>query len=212
MVHRVGLTLSVIAALAVVAGCGPSRGMSGPGSDSAPVKPGASPAPSVAPGPSVSMSPALALPTPWVSRTASPAQQAAAVAALAAYRGMWADLATIGQSEQGWKDPELGEYMTDKPLVDWSQTLANYAKLGQVSSGAPLIDPRVVKVDASSKPTQVEIADCFDSTKWITVSATTHRPVDSSPGVRERTEALLNLDTDGYWKATEQVFGKPGSC
>jgi hypothetical protein len=210
MARRVVGVLSGLAAVGLLAGCGASG--AGTSSDSTSVAPGLSPSPSAGMTPSASASGGMALPVPWTSQTGSPAQQAAAVSALAAYRGMWADLATIGQSLDGWKNPELGAHLDDKPLIEWSQQFADSAKLGEVSTGAPLIDPRVVRVDTGPTPGKVEIADCFDNSTWPMVYAATHKPVDSKPGTRERTEALVTLGTDGYWRVTQQVFGNPGSC
>lgn len=206
-IRAVGV-LSGLAVVGLLAGCGASGARTS--SDSSSVVPGVSPSPST--NPSASASGGTALPIPWTSQTGSPAQQAAAVAALAAYRVMWADLATIGQSLDGWKNPGLGAHLDDKPLIQWSQQFANYAKLGEVIIGAPITDPRVVRVDTGPAPAKVEIADCFDNTKWPVVYAATHKPVDNKPGTRERTEALVILGTDGYWRVTRQVFGDPGSC
>lgn len=152
------------------------------------------------------------MPSPWASQNAGPAQQAAASEALAAYRGMWSDLATLGQTLDGYKNPRLATHMLYAPLSQWSQELADNAKLGEVTSGAPGIDPEVVKVGTGAKPTQVEIADCFDNSGWIVLNAKSRKPTDDKPGVRERSEALVTLDTDGYWKVTQQVFAQAGSC
>ncbi|MFD0328308.1 hypothetical protein ACFQZC_08850 [Streptacidiphilus monticola] len=75
---------------------------------------------------------------PWTSATGTAAQQAAAVAALRAYRGMWADLAKYSQSLDGWKNPELGAHMINQALIDWVKQLQGYSARGVVSSGAPV--------------------------------------------------------------------------
>ncbi|MEY9963390.1 hypothetical protein ABIA33_001423 [Streptacidiphilus sp. MAP12-16] len=208
--RRLGVALGVLLVLVGVVGCSGTGNGARPGSvDGVSRSTSASPSPS----PSVSMSAGLALPVPWASQSGTAAQQTAAVEALAAYRGMWTDLERLGRTPMtGFKDPTLATHMLYQPLHDWSQTLADEAKRGEVSTGEAVIDPRVVKVDTSPRPTQVEIADCFDNTRWPVVDARTLKPVDNTPGTRRRTEALATLDIDGYWKVTQQVFGEAGSC
>ncbi|WP_370063124.1 hypothetical protein [Streptacidiphilus sp. MAP5-3] len=168
--------------------------------------------PAAASSPTKAASADSALPSPWASQSGSPAQQAAAADALAAYRGMWSDLAALGQTPDGYKNPKLATHMLYAPLSQWSQELADNAKLDEITTGAPSIDPEVVKVGAGAKPTQVEIADCFDNSSWPVVNAKTRKPTDNKPAVRERSEAMVTLDTDGYWKVTQQVFAQAGSC
>ncbi|WP_152628042.1 hypothetical protein [Streptacidiphilus neutrinimicus] len=155
---------------------------------------------------------ASVLPAPWASSQGTPAQQAAAQAALAAYQGMWSDLARLGGTSD-WRNPELGRYMTGDVLSNWSSSFALNKRQGLVLLGTPVSTPRVFSVAPSDHPNTVEIADCVDMRNWLQYGASTHRLADSVPGGRHWSEAAVTFDPRWQrWLVSQQLLGKKGSC
>jgi hypothetical protein len=208
--RRAGIA-AVVLALAV-AGCSSSARQAG-GDAASSTKPAAtlSSAPSVSAS-STARSLGAALPAPWDAQAGTPAQRAAAAAAMAVYQGMWRDLAQLGRTA-AYSDPRMAEYMIDQPLTDWTKQFAKDKHNGVVALGQPQLAPRVVSVTPADHPTRVEIADCFDNSHWLQYYSATGKLVDNKPGGRFRTEAAVTLDPRRRgWVVSQQIFGLMGSC
>ena len=193
--------------MTAIAGCGAAT-PSTSGGDSATGHPRASASPSARPDPS----PSSVLPTPWASASGTAAQQAAAVAALTAYNGMWQDLTALGATSD-YKNPRMAAHMVAQPLTEWMQQFADNARQGVVDIGRPAWHPEVVSVTPPTQPTRVEIADCIDDSNWTQVYESSGEKVNGAAGERFRSEALVRfVPLTNSWMVTQEIFGKAGTC
>jgi len=193
--------------MTAVAGCGGST-PSASGSDTATGHPRVSASASAQPSPS----PVSVLPTPWASASGTAAQRDAAVAALAAYNGMWQDLTALGATSD-YKNPRMAAHMVAQPLTDWMQQFADNARQGVVDIGRPAWNPEVVSVTPLAQPTRVEVADCIDDSNWTQVYKSSGKQVSGAAGERFRSEAVISfVPLTNSWMVTQEIFGKAGTC
>ncbi|MEU6496841.1 hypothetical protein ABZ890_41810 [Streptomyces sp. NPDC046984] len=61
-------------------------------------------------------------------------------------------------------------------MADIESDLSVMRKAGQVTTGEPAINPKVVKVTAGKLPTAT-IADCVDITHWTLIDKASKKPV-----------------------------------
>ncbi|MFF0094587.1 hypothetical protein ACFYSF_32155 [Streptomyces canus] len=97
----------------------------------------------------------------------SPSSTAGAedAAVIAAYTSSW-DAQTAAYSKASSSGTDLKKNTTFKALADIERDLTAMRKAGQVTTGKPVIDPKVVKVTDAKVPTAT-VADCVDTTNWI---------------------------------------------
>ena len=167
-------------------------------------------------GTASSPSPGTTQPGAQATSTAAPTtaqapSDAAKQAALAAYRGMWADYATAATTSD-WQSPKLGQHATGTALSTISRGLYADHYNGLVSRGAPVLRPIVSSVDPPNNPTKVMITDCGDSTHWLQYRADNGQLADNKPGGHRLINATVQKQTDGSWKVTDFGVHDLGSC
>ncbi|MFJ8787001.1 hypothetical protein [Streptomyces sp. NPDC102476] len=107
----------------------------------------------------------------------SPSSTAGAedAAVIAAYTSSW-DAQTAAYSKASSSGTDLKKNTTLKALADIESDLAAMRKVGQVTTGKPVIDPKVVKVTDAKVPTAT-VADCVDTTNWILIDKASKKKV-----------------------------------
>lgn len=141
--------------------------------------------------------------------TLSPAEQADAGAALAAYRQAWADMAAV-QDEGNYKDPRLEKHLTGNLLLTVSEALYASEQAGIASRGAPVLSPRVAAVHANASPPTVIIDDCIDprpSVQYYKATGKIYGTAATSDIADTATMTLVN----GTWmmSANDEEYGTP---
>lgn len=140
----------------------------------------------------------------------SPAD-AARQGAITAYLGMWEDMATAGETSN-WQDPRLGLHATATALTNITRGLYADKANGLVSKGRPKNSPQASSMEPLSAPTKVIIEDCGDSTAWLHYRADTGKPADDSPGGRRQINAVVEKQSDGFWRVTDFGVHEVGTC
>jgi hypothetical protein len=107
----------------------------------------------------------------------SPSSTAGAedAAVIAAYTSSW-DAQTEAYSKASSSGTDLKKNTTFKALADIERDLTAMRKAGQVTTGKPVIDPKVVKVTDAKVPTAT-VADCVDTTNWILIDKASKKKV-----------------------------------
>ena len=140
------------------------------------------------------------------SRTSS---STAAVNALSAYRGMWADMVVAARTAD-YQDPILPQHASGAALSTLVQGLYSYRQQGLVIMGTPVTHPTVTSLTPSADPTQANVSDCFDDTHWLAYK-TTGGLENNVPGGHRQVTAVVT-DIVGTWKVTVLDTGAEGSC
>jgi hypothetical protein len=129
--------------------------------------------------------------------------------ALAAYRGMWADMVSAARTAD-YQDPVLADHATGAALSTLVQGLYSYRQQGLVIMGAPATHPTVTSVTPATDPIQVNVSDCFNDTHWLAYKATGGLENNVPGGHRQVTAVVTN--SDGTWKVAQLDTGAEGSC
>jgi len=129
--------------------------------------------------------------------------------ALAAYRGMWADMVSAARTAD-YQDPVLADHATGVALSTLVQGLYSYRQQGLVIMGKPVTHPTVTSLTPAAEPTQANVSDCFDDTHWLAYKATGGL-ANNVPGGHRKISAVVT-DIDGTWKVTQLDTGAEGSC
>lgn len=180
----------VVAGIALMAGL--LSGCSGGGRESA--------APSTA---GSSASSAIVSPTPT-------AEAEARSDALAAYRGMWADMASAATTSDN-KSPLLARHATGAALAQIVESLYSDKKSGLISRGAPSLNPQVASLDIGKQPANVVISDCGDDSKWLKYRKSTGKLQNKQVGGRHRIHANV-YGLNGSWKVVSFQLEDVGTC
>ncbi|MGW3038143.1 hypothetical protein ACWDCB_44035 [Streptomyces sp. NPDC001178] len=109
------------------------------------------------------------------SSSPSATADAEGAAVIAAYTSSW-DAQTLAYSKASSAGTDLKKNTTFKALADIEKDLAVMRKAGQVTTGKPAINPKVVKVTDAKIPTAT-VADCVDTTHWILTDKASKKPV-----------------------------------
>lgn len=158
------LTLFVVVALVVVAGCSKDR----------------------EPQPAPTGAPSSAPVTPDRSAQAERA-------ALDAYTGMWMAMAKAAETSNP-DDPELRRYATGDALALVVGSLANDKSRGVVTKGRPTLNPTVTAVTPENAPVEASIKDCGDSTNWLKYKANGEMADKTPGGRRQITAKVKAVD------------------
>lgn len=147
------------------------------------------------------------------ARSAAPTAPADAArrAAIAAYLGMWQDMAAAGRTSD-WKSPLLAHHATGDALSTISRGLYADHLNGLVSKGAPKDHPTATSAVPTDSPTTVMISDCGDSTHWLKYRKDTGKLADADPGGRQAITAEVKRQPGGTWKVTRFAVEAVGSC
>ncbi len=150
-----------------------------------------------------------------VPTTASPSPTSAADTArqqaIAAYLGMWQDMAAAATTSD-WQSPQLAQHATGAALQVISGSLYTDHRNGFVTKGAPENNPTVSSADPPDDPTTVLISDCGDSTNWLKYRADNGQPVGGEPGGRRSITAEVKKQPDGVWRVTRFAVQAVGTC
>ncbi|GAA5079156.1 hypothetical protein GCM10023336_71290 [Streptomyces similanensis] len=109
--------------------------------------------------------------SPSASAGASPASENAAVLSASSW-----DAQTAAYSKASSAGTSLKSTTTLRALFDIEHDLAVMRKAGEVTTGKPVIHPRVVKVTNVKIPTAT-ITDCVDTTHWTLIDKTSKKKV-----------------------------------
>ncbi len=109
--------------------------------------------------------------------SASPSSTAEAedAAVIAAYTSSW-DAKTEAYQKASSAGTDVKKYTTFKALADIERNLSAMKKAGQVTTGKPVIHPKVVNVTDTEIP-KATVADCVDTTSWTLIDNTTKKKV-----------------------------------
>jgi hypothetical protein len=129
--------------------------------------------------------------------------------ALAAYRGMWAEMVVAARTAD-YQDPILAQHASGAALSTLVQGLYSYRQQGLVIMGTPVTHPTVTSLTPSADPTQANVSDCFDDTHWLAYK-TTGGLENNVPGGHRQVTAVVS-DIGGTWKVTQLDTGAEGSC
>ncbi|SER92103.1 hypothetical protein [Actinokineospora terrae] len=140
-----------------------------------------------------------------------PLAEQAKEAALAAYRGMWADFVEAGHTSD-WQSVKLGVHATGVALTNLSRGLYADHYNGLVTKGEPVLSPTVSSVEPATEPKKIIVSDCGDSTNWLKYRADTGELADKEPGGRHAINAIAEKQSDGSWKISDYGVHEVGTC
>lgn len=110
-----------------------------------------------------------------VSPAPSSTVDAVDAAVLAAYTSSW-DAQTEAYSKASSAGTDLKKNTTLRALFDIEHDLEVMRKAGQVTTGKPVIHPKVVKVTNTKIPTAT-VTDCIDTTHWTLIDKASKKKV-----------------------------------
>ena len=96
-------------------------------------------------------------------------------AVIAAYTSSW-DAQTAAYSKASSAGTDLKQTTTLRAMFDIEHDLSVMHKAGQVTTGKPVITPKVVKVTDGKIP-KATLTDCVDTTHWILIDKASKKPV-----------------------------------
>lgn len=96
-------------------------------------------------------------------------------AVIAAYTNSW-DAKAKAYSQASSKGTDVNKYTTFQALADIERSLSAMRKAGQVTTGKPAINPKVVEV-VDAKIPKATVADCVDTTNWTLIDKASKKPV-----------------------------------
>jgi hypothetical protein len=155
--------------------------------------------------------PSSAPTTERATPTPSTAVDGARQESLAAYRGMWLDMAQAARTSN-WRATYLADHATGDALTAITGSLYADHRNGLVTRGEPVLEPTVSSLDPPNDPTTVMIDDCGDSTNWLKYKENTDQLADDEPGGRQAIIAEVKRQTDGSWQVTRFAVESVGSC
>lgn len=143
--------------------------------------------------------------------TSAPSTADRGAAAVAAYRGMWADFAKAGKTSD-WQSSSLGQHATGVALTNLSRALYADHLNGFVTRGEPRLDPHVQSVEpAAGDPAKVIVVDCADSTEALKYHTKGGQAVGGGGG-RSRITGIVDRQVNGSWKVSDYAVEGLGSC
>ncbi|MFD5425525.1 hypothetical protein [Streptomyces sp. NPDC127084] len=144
-------------------------------------------------------------PKPIVQRaTGAPTAVATAdaeeAAVIAAYTHSW-EAQTEAYSKASSAGTDLRKSTTFKALAGIERDLSAMQKAGQVTTGQPAIDPKVVTVTDAKIP-KATVSDCVDTTRWALIDKASKKKV---PLPTERLIKYVSTATLEKWGTTWMV-------
>jgi hypothetical protein len=131
--------------------------------------------------------------------------------AVAAYLGMWSDMAEAAVTSD-WQSPKLASNATADALSRISRGLYADHYNGLVTKGKPVNHPTVESVEPAAAPTTVDIVDCGDDSRWLKYRADTGQQADDGPSGRRHIDAKVKKAVDGSWKVADFAIQDVGTC
>ncbi|MFI5560766.1 hypothetical protein ACIA2T_15940 [Amycolatopsis japonica] len=144
------------------------------------------------------------------SRVDSPAD-AAKQKAIAAYLGMWEDVAAVA-IRSDWRSPRLADHATGDALSVLSRQMYADHYNGLVTKGKPVNVPVVQSAEPKDTPKTVMIRDCSDASNWLKYRVDNGQPADNEPGGKHLINAEVKLAVDGSWRVARFAVEGNGTC
>lgn len=139
-------------------------------------------------------SPKPSSPAAATSPSAGSTVTAEDAAVLVAYTRSW-DAKTEAYQRASSAGTDVRKYTTFKALADIERNLSAMKKAGQVTTGKPVIHPKVVKVADANIP-KATVTDCVDTTHWTLINKAKKKPV---PLPTERLVKYVSTATLEKW-------------
>lgn len=131
--------------------------------------------------------------------------------AVAAYEGMWDDMAKAGETAN-WQDPALATHATDSALGILVKILKMDAQEGAIlKGGPPTLSPTITSMEPSTSPTVVTLTDCVKAPNWLMYRKSTGALWDDKPSGNRATTAEV-VESQGVWKVVTFSSDNLGSC
>lgn len=163
---------------------------------------------STPPGDPTSPPPTPSAPSPSPQDAATRAE----LAALEAYRGMWAAFDQAGRAPQANPDDQrLAQYATGDALRVLVNGLASMRDDGLVADGDVVLSPVVIELSPTTAPTEARIEDCADTSNSSLIRAD-GSPHEDEPGGRRTVTAVVEDTGGGIWKVTNFAVRQVGTC
>jgi hypothetical protein len=122
---------------------------------------------------------------------------------------MWADMVSAAATTD-YQDPILAEHASGTALSTLVQGLYSDRQQGIVIMGKPITHATIISLTPAADPTQANVSDCFDDSRWLAYKATGGL-ANNVPGGHRQVSAVVS-DIAGTWKVTELATGAEGSC
>jgi hypothetical protein len=154
-----------------------------------------------------------AAPSLTAPSTTSASQDPAATgrSALDAYRSMWnAYLKAVQVPDP--TSPELARYATGDALTTLTKGLQSLKDQGLKGTGEIGVSPKITAFSPAGAPTDIDIADCLDTTQSHIVRASPGSPYNDTPGGHRRVQASVQRQSDGSWKVSGFGVQAVGTC
>ncbi|WP_459754500.1 hypothetical protein [Streptomyces sennicomposti] len=150
-------------------------------------------------------------PTP-TSVSPSPSSTAGAedAAVIAAYTSSW-DAQTAAYAKASSAGTDLKKNTTLRALFDIESDLSAMRKAGQVTTGKPVINPKVVKVTGGKIP-KATLTDCVDTTHWILIDKASKEPVPLPTTRLTKYVSTANLEKWGKTWMVTKLTAQDQSC
>jgi hypothetical protein len=155
-------------------------------------------------------------PKPSRTQTASPSSSPSSTAesedaaVIAAYTSSW-DAQTAAYSKASSAGTDLKKNTTLRALFDIESDLTAMRKAGQVTTGKPVINPKVVKVTDGKIP-KATLTDCVDTTNWILIDKASKKPVPLPTTRLTKYVSTANLEKWGKTWMVTKLTAQDQSC
>jgi hypothetical protein len=145
-----------------------------------------------------------------VSPSSSPTGGAQDTAVIAAYTASW-DAQTAAYAKASSAGTDLKKNTTLRALFDIESDLSAMRKAGQVTTGKPVINPKVVKVTDGKIP-KATLTDCVDTTNWILIDKASKKPVPLPTTRLTKYVNTANLEKWGKTWMVTKLTAQDQSC
>ena len=145
---------------------------------------------------------------PAVAKAVDPAT--AGRQAIAAYRGMW----RVYEAAVAIPEPDtaaLSRFTSGPALSRLSEGLQAATIKGLKGTGTVRLSPAISSAAPAAAPTEVEITDCMDTSRWRLVRASGD-PYTDSPGGHRLVVATVKQTSPGGWKVDQLTINQVGTC
>ncbi|WP_018788576.1 hypothetical protein [Micromonospora sp. CNB394] len=120
--------------------------------------------------------------------------------------GAFVDAAKVSNPDA----PDVRRYASDQALRLIVNSLYTNREQKKVTKGSLALNPRITQVKPEQAPTEAEVLDCVDSTRWLEYKVSGGL-WDDKPGGKHRTTATVKF-TGGTWKVSSFILEESGTC
>lgn len=152
--------------------------------------------------------------SPSATASASPSSDPAQVAKdqiLAVYKGMWKETAKI-YSTGSFKGTELTKYAGDKALSKVRVAAIYYQDNNLIVKGEPKLSPKVTVLSLNTDPKTATVVDCVDSTNFVPENKTTGKKSKLEGTNRRHTQTSKVQWTGKTWLVIDSTIDKDSTC